>query len=79
MLGSLSINMRYIILDWCMATHTHTQVTHKTQSLDMGRYEAIFEVYTDMLVERSGDCSAALFCTLTQDFKEFPASFMLLL
>ncbi len=49
----------------------HTQVAQKTQTLNIGRIEAIFEVYTDLVVEQAGSEDVAILWVLRQDFKEF--------
>ena len=48
------------------------QVSEKTQELNIGKMEAIFEVYTDLLVESAdGFVDQALLWILRQDIKEF--------
>lgn len=48
------------------------QVSEKTQELNIGKMEAIFEVYTDLLVESAGGfVDQALLWILRQDIKEF--------
>ena len=50
----------------------------KTQLLGIGKMEAIFEVYTDVLVEKAGTNDQALLWVLRQEFKEFCVSFVYL-
>ena len=48
------------------------QVTKKTNEMNIGKMEAIFEVYTDLLVKRAGGLvDQALLWILRQDIKEF--------
>ena len=46
----------------------------KTQRLGIGKLEAIFEVYTDLIEEKAGTVEQALLWILRQDFKEFCVS-----
>ena len=47
------------------------QVAIKTNEMHIGKMEAIFEVYTDLLVDRAGGMvDKALLWVLCQDFKE---------
>ena len=50
------------------------QVSDKTQQLNIGRMEAIFEVYTDLLEHEAGSLHTALLWVLRRDFKEFCVS-----
>ena len=53
------------------------QVTKKTNEMNIGKMEAIFEVYTDLLVERAdGFVDQALLWVLRQDIKEFCVSLL---
>ena len=53
------------------------QVTKKTNEMNIGKMEAIFEVYTDLLVERAdGFVDQALMWVLCQDIKEFCVSLL---
>ena len=48
------------------------QVATKTQEMKIGKMEAMFEVYTDILVNKAkGSVDQALLWVLRQDFKEF--------
>jgi hypothetical protein len=56
------------------------QVSEKTQELNIGKMEAIFEVYTDLLVESAGGLvDQALLWILRQDIKEFCVRMCLLI
>ncbi len=46
----------------------------KTQNLGIGKLEAIFEVYTDIIEQKAGTVDQALLWVLRQDFKEFCVS-----
>ncbi len=47
------------------------QVVEKTNEMNIGKMEAIFEVYTDLLVQRAdGFVDQALLWILRQDIKE---------
>ena len=47
-------------------------MSKKTKEMNIGQMEAIFEVYTDLLVERAdGFVDQALLWILRQDIKEF--------
>ena len=51
------------------------QVVTKTQQMKIGKMEAMFEVYTDILVNKTkGSVDQALLWVLRQDFKEFCVS-----
>ena len=48
------------------------QVSKKTNEMKIGKMEAMFEVYTDLLVEGAGgSLDQALMWILRQDIKEF--------
>ncbi len=49
----------------------------KTQRLGIGKLEAIFEVYTDLIEQKAGTVDQALLWVLRQDFKEFCVSDLL--
>ena len=49
-------------------------MAEKTQRLGIGKLEAIFEVYTDLIEQKAGTVEKALLWILRQDFKEFCVS-----
>ena len=47
------------------------QVARKTQQLQIDRTNAIFEVYTDRIIEKTQNCDKALLWILSQELSEF--------
>ena len=43
----------------------------KTQQFQINRTDAIFEVYTDRIVEKTQDCNKALLWITSQEISEF--------
>ena len=51
------------------------QVVNKTQQFEINRTDAIFEVYTDRIIEKTQDCDKALLWITSQEISEFPVSY----
>lgn len=47
------------------------QVARKTQQLHINRTDAIFEVYTDDIIEQVQSCDKALIWIISQEISEF--------
>ena len=47
------------------------QTAEKTQQLNVNRTDAIFEVYTDRIVEKTKSCDKGLLWIVSQDISEF--------
>ena len=47
------------------------QVARKTQQLHLNRTDAIFEVYTDDIIEQVQSCDRALLWIVSQEISEF--------
>ena len=46
-------------------------MARKTQQLQIDRTNAIFEVYTDRIIEKTQNCDKALLWILSQELSEF--------
>ena len=51
------------------------QVASKTQQFEITRTDAIFEVYTDRIIEKTQDCDKALLWIVSQEISEFSVSY----
>ena len=61
-----------------MTSVVHTfwiQVASKTQQFEINRTDAIFEVYTDRIIEKTQDCDKALLWITSQEISEFSVSY----
>ena len=47
------------------------QVAQKTQNMEINRTDAIFEVYTDLIVKKKLTCDKALLWVFSQSISEF--------
>ena len=47
------------------------QVAQKTQNMEINRTDAIFEVYTDLIVKKKLSCNKALLWIFSQSISEF--------
>lgn len=47
------------------------QVARKTQQFEINRTDAIFEVYTDRIIEKTQNCDKALLWIMSQELSEF--------
>ena len=55
-----------------MSQLLYYQTAEKTQQHSLNRTDAIFEVYTDRIVEKTKSCDKGLLWIISQDISEFP-------